>query len=437
MSSEGKLIRAVGLWGLVAFNLNLVIGSGVYLLPSRTFALLGPFSLWAPLLFSIPVFILAMCFAEASSRFDESGGAYLYTREGLGELIGFETGWMTLVARVTSLASLANGFVLSLDRLVPGVNEGLSRTALLAGSLVLLATIDAAGIRMGARTVYALTWGKIIPLVIFVVVALIAFRHNPLPASLSLDAGAVDWGSATLFLIFAYGGFENLGVPASEFRNPERNVPRALIISLLAIAAVYALVQLAAMATITDLSTSQTPIADAAGVVMGDVGITLVTVGAIISILGTNMGTTITGSRLLYSLTRDRRPFRVVGRVFSSTRTPILSTAVLAGVAIPIALAGTFETLALVSAGARLVTYLFTAASVPKLRKLREGFTSPGGLLIPLLGVGISLYLMSLLTREQMVALGIAALVGLVFYGISAAAGGRVREPAGETADPR
>src|SRR6185369_10921088 len=131
MSSDNdsvKLVRAVGFGGLVAMCINAVVGSGVFLLPSESYKLLGPFSLCAPLLFAIPVFILVLNFAEAASHFSEPGGAYLYVRTAVGNLFGggtgclntglrvggdlvaFETGWMNWIARVTSLASLSNGF---------------------------------------------------------------------------------------------------------------------------------------------------------------------------------------------------------------------------------------------------------------------------------------------------------------------------------------
>jgi basic amino acid/polyamine antiporter, APA family len=100
-----KLIRTAGFWGLVAMCINAVIGSGVFLLPHESYQLLGPISLWAPLLFAIPVFILVLCFAEAASHFDQPGGAYLYARTAFGDFVGFETGWMNWLARVTSLAS--------------------------------------------------------------------------------------------------------------------------------------------------------------------------------------------------------------------------------------------------------------------------------------------------------------------------------------------
>src|SRR4026207_1632549 len=117
--NTNKLSRTVGFAGLVAMCINAVVGSGVFLLPSESFKLLGPFSLWGPLLFAVPVFILVLCFAEAASHFDEPGGAFLYARSAFGDFVGFETGWMNWLARVTSLASLTNGFIIALGALAP------------------------------------------------------------------------------------------------------------------------------------------------------------------------------------------------------------------------------------------------------------------------------------------------------------------------------
>ena len=79
---------------------NAVVGSGVVLLPYESYVLLGPFSLWAPLLFAVPVFILVLCFAEAASYFEEPGGAYLYARAAFGDFVGFQTGWIRLSFQV-------------------------------------------------------------------------------------------------------------------------------------------------------------------------------------------------------------------------------------------------------------------------------------------------------------------------------------------------
>src|SRR5213080_3590746 len=131
--STVRLVRTVGFWGLVLMCINAVIGSGVFLLPTESYKLLGPFSLWAPLLFALPVFILVLCFAEASSHFSEPGGAYLYARTAFGDFVGFETGWMNWIARLTSLAALSNGFVVSLARIFPSLGTPVARAAVIIG----------------------------------------------------------------------------------------------------------------------------------------------------------------------------------------------------------------------------------------------------------------------------------------------------------------
>src|SRR3954452_10750694 len=157
-NSTEKLVRAVGFWGLVAMCINAVVGSGVFLLPTESYKLLGPFSLWAPLIFALPVFVLVLCFAEAASHFSEPGGAYLYAKTAFGDFIGFETGWMNWLARVTSLASLSNGFVLALGVLSPSFTSGTPRAAVIIGMILILGLVHLIGVRYGAVSIYILTF---------------------------------------------------------------------------------------------------------------------------------------------------------------------------------------------------------------------------------------------------------------------------------------
>jgi amino acid transporter len=418
-NSSERLVRAVGFWGLVAMVINAVVGSGVFLLPSESYKLLGPFSLWAPLIFALPVFVLVLCFCEASSHFTEPGGAYLYAKTAFGDFIGFETGWMNWLARVTSLASLSNGFVVSLARLAPPLGEGAPRVAILIGSIAILAGIHLLGVRYGAASIYIFTLGKLVPLVGFIVIALIAFRHNPIPASLTLPGPGTDWRSAALFMLFAYAGFENMGVPAGEFRNPRRDLPGALLVGTLAIAAIYVLAQLGAMSALPDLSTTATPIADAAAVLVGSIGAVIVTLGALLSMTGTNSGTVLEGSRMLYALSLGRKRLDLISYVHPRFRTPMFAILIHVVVAAVLAVAGSFAKLALLSAVARLTTYLFTCAAVPRLRRINEGFRTPG-LVVPVLGTLISLSLFFFaLNAFNLLAAGIALLVGAAIWAVS------------------
>jgi APA family basic amino acid/polyamine antiporter len=413
-----RLVRAVGFWGLVAMCINAVVGSGVFLLPSESYKLLGPFSLWAPLIFAVPVFILVLCVAEAASHFSEPGGAYLYAKTAFGDFVGFETGWMNWLARVTSLASLSNGFVVSLARLFPPLGIGAMRVAIIVGSIAILAAIHLAGVKYGAASIYVFTFGKLVPLVGFIIVALIAWRHNPIPASLTLPGPGTDWSAAALFMLFAYAGFENMGVPAGEFRNPRRDLPGALLVGTLAIAAIYVLAQLGAMSALPDLSTTATPIADAAAALVGGTGAVVVTLGALLSMAGTNSGTVLEGSRMLYALSLGRPRLAPLSYVHPRFRTPTVAIVIHVAFAALLAVAGSFATLALLSAVARLTTYLVTCAAVPRLRKLNEGFRTPG-LIVPALGTLISLALFFSLNAQKLIAATIAMVVGAALWAVS------------------
>lgn len=411
---SGQLVRTVGFWGLVAMCINGVVGSGVFLLPHASYKLLGPFSLWAPLIFALPVFILAICFAEASSHFSEPGGAYLYAKTAFGDFVGFETGWMNWLARVTSLASLSNGFVLALGLLVPSLKVGAMRVAVIVAIILILAFIHLLGVRYGAASIYVFTFGKLLPLVGFIVIALAVWKHNPIPGSLTIPGPGTDWSGAALFMLFAYAGFENLGVPAGEYKNPRRDMPMALLTGIFCIAVLYVLAQLAAMSALPDLSQSETPIASAAAALIGPVGAIVVTLGALLSMAGTNSGTMLEGSRMLYALSLDRR-MGSISYVHPRFHTPTVAITIHAAVALALALGGSFEQLAKLSAVARLTTYLFTCAAVPRLRNLNEGFRTPG-LVFPILGTVISLALFLTLDRFNVVAAVIALVVGSLVY---------------------
>jgi amino acid transporter len=412
-NSTEKLVRAVGFWGLVAMCINAVVGSGVFLLPTESYKLLGPFSLWAPLIFALPVFILVLCFAEAASHFSEPGGAYLYAKTAFGDFIGFETGWMNWLARVTSLAALSNGFVVSLARIFPTLGTPIARIAVILISIAILTAIHYVGVKYGAASIYVFTLGKLIPLVGFIIVALIAWKHNPIPASMTIPGPGTDWSGAALFMLFAYAGFENMGVPAGEFRNPKKELPRALLVGTLAIAAIYVLAQLGAMSALPDLSKTNTPIADAAAALIGSAGAIIVTLGALLSMAGTNSGTVLEGSRMLYAISLGRQRLRAISYVHPRFRTPTVAILIHVAFAAVLACAGSFAKLAMLSAVARLTTYLFTCAAVPFLR------FRVSTLILAILGTAISLALFLTLSKFNFLAAGIAIAVGALLYAVS------------------
>ncbi|MGH6961837.1 MAG: amino acid permease, partial [Dongiaceae bacterium] len=170
------LLRVATRWEIVALSLNDVIGSGVYLLPAAAAAMLGAASLWAVVAAGVAVLLVVLCFAEAGSYFDRPGGAYLYARTAFGDLIGFEVGWMTWLARVASVASLSAGFAQALGFLWPAARAGTGRSLAIALPLLALTAINVAGVKWGVRAAVVLAVGKIVPLLVFIGAGLFAME---------------------------------------------------------------------------------------------------------------------------------------------------------------------------------------------------------------------------------------------------------------------
>lgn len=417
-SSTG-LIRAVSRWQIVGLSLNDVIGSGVYLLPAAAALLLGPISIWAVLLAGCAVAILVLCFSEAASYFDEPGGAYLYTREAFGEFVGFEVGWMTWLARVTSVASLSVGFALAFGYLWPGATEGWGRPLVITLSLGLLTWINVIGVKEGAKMAVALTIIKSIPLVLFIGIGVFAVDKDLLAAEIP----AVSFDSmsqAVLLLLFAYCGFENTPGAAGEFKNPKRDIPFALLTMVFLVTVIYTLVQLIAVGTLPNLASSDSPLAEASEVFAGPWMAAIITIGAMVSIFGNTGNSTLVGPRYLYALAKDGYGYKIFARVHPRYRTPAIAIVFQSALALVLALSGSFVGLAMLSLIARLATYIGTAAALPILRKKfghkKDAIRLPGGNLIPILALVLCLIFLISATVANLLAGAVALAVGALIY---------------------
>ncbi len=411
-------LRAVSRWQIVGLSINDVIGSGIYLLPATAAALLGPASLWAVLLAGFAVALLVLCYAQAASYFDQPGGGYLYAREAFGPFAGFEVGWMLLVTRVATAASLSNGLAEAVALFWPAAQGGAARTFIVAGSLGLLVLVNVLGVRTAARAGVALAIGKLLPLLLFVAIGAAHFDPSLLRTDAPLPMDHL--GEAALLLLFAYAGFENLPAAAGEYRNPRRDVPFALLTMIVLVTIVYFSVQLVALGTLPGIAESKSPLAEAAAHFSGTGLALLLTVGAAISILGTNSNTVMMGPRYLLALSQDGYGPRALGAIHPRFRTPARAVLLLGVVALVLALTGSFKQLALLSVVARLCTYIGTAVSVLVLQRRHRGREGalhlPGGPLIPLAAIALSLGLLASASVANLVAAAVALAVGAVIY---------------------
>jgi amino acid transporter len=360
---------------------------------------------------------VALCFAEVGSRFETTGGAYLYTRAAFGRFAGFEVGWMQWVTRATSQASVVNGLALALG--LGGDPAG--RAAVITALTVALAAINVRGIRESSWVVNAFTIAKLLPLGVFIVVGIAFVDPDLVLATQPVSREQIS--TAALLLIFTFGGYDVVPVPAGESNAPRRHVPFALIATIVIVTIVMTLAQVVTMGTLPNLAGSATPMADAAGSFMGTYGVLMIAVGSVLSMTGNNAGQVLSGSRMLFALAENGELPRVLARVHPTFRTPSNAVLLTSAVALALALSGSFAQLAAVSAVARLVTYLGASSATLVLRQARfrdavkpATFTAPMGPLIPLLAIAVSLVILVFATPAQQLA-GLYALgAGAVLF---------------------
>jgi len=414
-----SLLRVITRWEIVALSVNDVIGSGVYLiLPVAAAALLGRASVWAILAAGFAVLLLVLCFAEAGSLFDRAGSAYVYTRAAFGDFAGFEVGWMTWIARIASVAGLSVFFARAVGFLWEGARGGAGKWITIFLGLAFLTWINVRGVKSGARAAVLLTWGKILPLALFVAVGIFFVQWGrvfPVPAP-----PRENFFKAALLVLFAYAGFENTAAAAAEFRNPRRDVPFALIVMIVLVTVIYTSVQFVAIGTIDNLGVSDTPLADGARAMMGPIGGFLLTLGAALSVLGTNNNTVLSGPRYLYALAESGALPPVFARVHAKYHTPHVAILTQSGVAAALMLTGTAEQLAELSVIARLASYIGTAASVPVLRRKMPAsertIRLPFGPAIPIAALAICLMFLFSATAKNLIAGAIALAIGAAIY---------------------
>jgi amino acid transporter len=408
------LRRVLGRWDLTAIGINQVIGSAVFLLPSQIAAQVGG---WGPIAFlavGLASLLVALCFAELGSRFEQTGGSYLYARAAFGRFAAFEIGWMQFVARITSQAGIANGIALALGFYWPSVTDGAGRAAVIAGVTLVIGWINLLGIRLSAFVVNLLTMAKLLPLALFIVIGIWFIDAGALVPSGPVTAGQVS--AAALLLVFAFGGYDVIGVPAGETTDPRRHVPFAFVATILAVTAVMTLAHLVAAGTLPTLSASSTPLADAAARFMGTGGALLISVGAVVSMTGNSFGSVLTGSRMLFAMADNGDLPRFLAKVHPRYRTPSNAVLCMTATILALALSGSFVVLALASGVARLVIYAGTCAAALRLRYVPvpargpAPFLGPGGPLVPILAIVVSLAILAGATPEQLLG-GLVALV--------------------------
>ena len=423
--TDGKgaqLRRDIGFFGAAFLVLNAMIGAGIFALPGKVAVNAGMLSPWLFLAVGVVILAVVLTFAELASYFRESGGPVLYATYAFGPLAGFGTGWILFLSRMTAFAANANVMAVYLGSLFPFFAEGIGRTAVISIVTLGLTYANILGVKDGVRTMGFFTVLKVLPLILLVLLGLQHVTTGTLIPSASAVIG--DLGGTTLLLIYAYVGFETMAVTAGETSEPRRVLPRALMHTVIGTGILYFLIVLVFISVIREDTYADATLVDVGRSLAGPVGAVAITLAAVFSIGGNLASTMIAAPRLIFALAENRLLPAWFGNIHPKYATPDHSILVMGGLALVIALTGSFVELAVASSLSRMLSYILCIASLPIIRNraseaMRDrAYRIRGGYLVPAIGLAICLWLTAQATAQNWRTVGILLAIGFVLYAL-------------------
>jgi APA family basic amino acid/polyamine antiporter len=440
-----QLRRDLGLSAAVSIVIGTVIGSGIFLVPHD---MIGRVHTPGMVLF---IFVFggalslagALSYAELAAALPEAGGEYAYLREAYGPLWGFLYSWTQMwVAKSGSIATLATGFFYYLTNFFPSLDAVFWRIPLPLGpgggplefrygqlsamALILsLAWLNYYGVKLGGNVQIAVTAVKVTLFAAIIGAGLLFAPAGGAASAAAVPVTMAGFFAALVAALWAYDGWNNVSMVASEVREPQRNLPLALIGGTIAVMAIYLLADWAYFHVLTAAEVAANPrvAAEMMRRAMGSAGANAVSIAAMISIFAALNGSILTGSRVPYAAAREGLFFRAIARVHPEYRTPSVSILSLSAWAALLVLSGGYRQLFTYVIFASWILYGMTTAAVIVLRKKQPDLPRPyraiGYPFVPAIFVLVSLALVvsTLLDSPRESLMGTAMiLLGLPFY---------------------
>lgn len=410
IDNEG-LKREIGVWGLTANSINIIVGAGIFILPVLVAERLGTASIWAYLVCGILMVFIMLCFAEAGTKITRTGGAYSYIEEAFGKFAGYLTTNVFLFgAALMATAAVANGLVSTIAYFLPVFKLQWIRVIFLAIMFSGLAITNCRGVKDAISLVKFNTVAKLTPLVFISLFGWFFVRKENL--TVTSGNSFPDIGEVSLILIFAFVGAETALNVSGEIKDPLRTIPRGIMLSILVVVVLYILIQMTVQgilgASISDFR--EAPLAEAGRRMIGPAGATLVIIGSLFSMFGNITGMVLNMPRVLFAASRDKVvPLSWLSLVHRRFLTPYNSIITYAVLGFVFAAAGEFRQLAMLSSASYLLIYLGVVLSVIKFRIAglsKEGaYKIPGGYFIPALSACVIIWLFSNLPLKELIAM--------------------------------
>ena len=404
MNDRTELVKGLGVYGATSVVAGTMIGTAIFVVPSIMLQQVGTPSMvlvvWA--FAGILTLFGALGYAELGAALPQAGGEYVYIHRAYGPLLGFLYGWTQFfVAKTASIAAIATGFVIYLAYFFPGLKDVIWQSTLsltghefplrltglqfgAAAMILLLSGLNVLGVRRSGALQTVFTVSKLVVLVILIILGLTLGHGSFANFRPFFQPGAhgsflAAFGLATVSALWAYDGWNNLSMVAGEVDQPQRNMPRALIVGCLLVILVYVLVNIAYFWVLTpgEILNTRTVAADAAWRLLGKVGGAFVAVGVMISTFATLNGSILAGSRVPYAQARDGLFPQALAGLHPRFHTPAASILAQACIAGLFALSGSYESLYTKVIFSEWLFYALVTVSIFILRRTEPNLIRP------------------------------------------------------------
>lgn len=418
-----NLKREIGPGQLAMAIINIVVGSGIFVLPALAAEGLGATAILAYITCGMLIFSIALCFARIGRLTSKSGGAYTYIVEAFGPFAGFLASGIYLTGGcMVADAAIANALTDTLKYFFPALGIGTNRMIFLFILFAGLGLLNIRSLKGGLRFVLFAGYGKIAAMLLLVVLAIPSVKAANL--EWVVQPGFANIGAASLILFFAFQGFEVPLCNSGEIKNPSRTVPVGLFIGVLLVLALYISIQVIVQGILGDSLSSHkdAPLSAVAATVIGSEGMVFMLIVTIISMLGSLSGDILSIPRIIFAGARDGLFPKALAMVHSKFATPFKAIILYTVIDFLLAISGGFKQLAMISSATGLMIYLTVVLASIKLSVTRSktpgsGFQMPVGIVIPLLTVVAILWLLSNLKPIEIGGLAIAiAVLSLIYF---------------------
>lgn len=402
-----KLKRELGLWDATLCGVGVILGAGIYALVGKAAGMAGN-SVWLSFIIAaIVASLTGLSYAELSSMFPKAGAEYEYTKKSFGRKTAFVLGWMIIFGGVFSAATVAHGF--------GGYFNALFGAPILLSSIILTALLSVLmfyGIRQSAKFAIALTIIEAFGLFVIIFIGLPyigSVNYFEIPSM----SGIL---SAAALIFFAFIGFENIARLSEETKNPEKNIPKALIFALVISTIIYILVAISAVSVMgfEGLSASNAPLADVASTAFGSNAFIILAIAALFSTANTVLLIMMATSRITYGMAYSGSFPKKLSLVHKKRRTPWVAIFVVGIISMIFIAMTDIEIAASVTNFSIFITFFLINAALIVMRyhnpKQKRPFKVPVNVgkmpVVPLLGAILSAALMLSLKPDA------------IFYGI-------------------